>query len=92
MLTVDAHIVQLVRYLEPRGISGTKKSVKKVRTRMTDWAAGVWHREHNWKTVPSLCALLLNPKRMKNNFPPLSSKLPFAATQRLAPGSWGVVS
>jgi hypothetical protein len=33
--------VQVDRYLLPRGMSGMKKNVKNVLTRVTAWAAGV---------------------------------------------------
>ena len=45
------HIVHVVRYRLARGITGTKNRLKKVRTRTTAWAAGVWQSPHTAKTV-----------------------------------------
>ena len=67
------HKVQVVVYFVPIGITGMKKSVKNLRSRVTAWAAGVWQKLHMVKMTANRDALRLNPKMINMPIPSLSA-------------------
>jgi hypothetical protein len=54
MAEVVPHRAQVVRYLVPMGMTGTKNSEKEVRIRVTTCAAGLWQKSQSAKTVAGL--------------------------------------